>query len=213
MQPAPAPPAATERLRRVRKAVHELMSEQGLRISMDAVAARAGCSKQTLYAQFGSKQALLRKVAQAHLEQVGAALDDDATGLHEALLHFAVEHLDMLADATIVASCQLISAEASQFPDEARALFVDGHGRLLELLAARLKKAMQRGQLRHDEPLLAAELLLGMIIGSDFERQRLNVPHRDTPGARLAWAEFAIETFLRAFSPLPSLGATPPRSS
>ena len=38
---------------------------------------------------------------------------------------------------------------------------------------------MQRGQLRHDDPHFAAELLLGMIVGLDFERQRFAVPHRD----------------------------------
>ena len=50
------------------------MAEQGFRISMEAVAARAGCSKQTLYAHFGSKQELLRSVIAEHQELATARL-------------------------------------------------------------------------------------------------------------------------------------------
>ena len=60
---------------------------------------------------------------------------------------------------------------------------------------------MRRGLLRHDDPHCAAELLLGMIVGLDFDRQRFMVPHRDTTQAQAQWAEFAVDGFLRAFSP------------
>ena len=59
------------------------------------------------------------------------------------------------------------------------------------------------GLLRHDDPQLAAELLLGMIVGLDFDRQRFLVPHRDTPQAQARWADFAVDSFLRAFAPPP----------
>ncbi|MFT3762196.1 MAG: TetR/AcrR family transcriptional regulator [Pseudoxanthomonas sp.] len=204
MRPAPTP-SATRRMQRVHQAVRELMSEQGFRISMEAVALRAGCSKQTLYAQFGSKQALMRSMMQDHLEQATAALDDESTDLRQALVAFAIEHLERLSDPAVLASCQLINAEARHFPEEARALFLDGPGRMIERLGARLLRAMQRGRLRHDDPHFAAELLLGMIVGSDFERQRFSVPHRDTDAARRQWAEFAVDAFLRAFAPVAAL--------
>ena len=47
---------------------------------------------------------------------------------------------------------------------------------------------------------LAAELLLGMIEGLDFERQRFAVPHRASMAQRQQWAEFSVDAFLRAFS-------------
>jgi len=73
--------AAVQRRQRVHAAVRELLAEQGFRISMDAVAARAGCSKQTLYAQFGSKQALLRSMIDEHLDLTTVRLEaDPATG-------------------------------------------------------------------------------------------------------------------------------------
>ena len=50
---SPTPTTAHVRRQRVHGAVRELMAEQGFRVSMEAVAARAGCSKQTLYSDFG----------------------------------------------------------------------------------------------------------------------------------------------------------------
>jgi AcrR family transcriptional regulator len=218
MQAAPTP-AATERLQRVRRAVRELMAEQGFRISMDDVALRAGCSKQTLYAQFGSKQALMRSVVEEHRERATASLADGGgdsgsgpgQALRGALVGFAVEHLERLADPALLATCQLMNAEARQFPDEARTLFLDGYGGLEQRLADWLRRAMRRGQLRHDDPHWAAELLLGMIVGADFDRRRFAVPHRDTAAARRQWAEFAVDAFLRAFAPVATVLSIPRR--
>lgn len=176
------------------------MAEQGFRVSMDAVAARAGCSKQTLYSHFGSKQELMRSVMQEHLDMATASLDGKTGDPRAILLGFAMEHLQRLSDPSVVATRQLLSAEASQFPEEARILYRDGCETLLQRLAEWLRLAMRRGQLRHDDPHYTAELLLGMIMGLDFERQRFAMPHRGDAVAQLAWAEFAIDAFLRAFS-------------
>jgi AcrR family transcriptional regulator len=185
----------------VHDAVRELMAEQGFRISMDAVAARAGCSKQTLYSYFGSKQELMRSVMQEHLDMATARLDDQHGDLRTALLAFATEHLQRLSEPHVIVTCQLLSAEAALFPDEARALYRDSCDTLQQRLAEWLERAMRRGQLRHDDPHCASELLLGMIVGLDFERQRFAVPHRDTDAARMRWTGFAVDAFLRAFEP------------
>lgn len=206
--------AALQRRERVHEAVRELMAEQGFRVSMDAVAIRAGCSKQTLYAHFGSKQELLRSVMQEHLDLATARLDDAAGGMRTVLVEFAMQHLQRLSEPTVLATCQLLSAEAMQFPEEARTLYQDGCATLQQRLADWLHAAMQQGQLRPYHPQQAAELLLGMIVGLDFERQRFNVPFRDDDPQRQHWAEFAIDAFLRAFAvDIQPSGAPPaPRS-
>ncbi|MET0289484.1 MAG: TetR/AcrR family transcriptional regulator [Pseudoxanthomonas sp.] len=191
--------AGEDRRQRVFQAVRDLLAEQGLRISMDGVAQRAGCSKQTLYAHFGSKQELLKAMVRDNLEQSTGELREGET-LQHTLLRFAQSHLERLADPLIVASSQLVIAEAKQYPEEARALFREGAESLLDQLAVWLQAAMERGELRHDDPHYAAELLLSMIIGLDFERQRFAVPVRDAV-ARRDWADRVVQTFLRTFSP------------
>ncbi len=198
--PACSSPASLRRVR-VHQAVRDLMAEQGFRISMEAVAARAGCSKQTLYSQFGSRQELMQSVMQEHLDMATAQLDDGQGDIRTVLLAFAMQHLQRLSDPHIITTCQLLSAEAAQFPQEAQTLYRDGCDRLQQRLADWLIVAMRRGQLRQDDAQSAAELLLGMIVGLDFERQRFAVPHRHTDALRRPWAELAIDTFLRAFRP------------
>jgi len=152
-----------------------------------------------LYSHFGSKQELMRSVMQEHLDMATARLDDQHGDPRTILLAFAMEHLQRLSEPHVIATCQLLSAEAALFPEEARTLYRDGCDTLQRRLSDWLVLAMRRGQLRHDDPHSASELLLGMIVGLDFERQRFAVPHRDTDAKRMRWAEFAVDAFLRAF--------------
>jgi AcrR family transcriptional regulator len=190
------------RRQRVLDAVRALMAEQGFRVSMDAVAQRAGCSKQTLYAQFGSKNALLQDLMHEHLEITTARLEAFDGQVREPLLAFAIEHLERISAPDAIASCRLFSAESPQFPEEARSIWRNGGQTLLSRLASWLSLAMDAGCIRHDQPHVAAEMLLSMMVGMDLERQRFSVPQR-TPDARRAWAELAVDTFLRAYAPPP----------
>lgn len=199
----PASPRASDdaRHRVVVEAVRALVAEQGVRISMDAVAARAGCSKQTLYARYGSKQALLAQVAQDGRAVTRLPPVPTAATLRTALLGFASQHLDHLAEPETIGAARLVTAQAQQFPEEVAEVYQTYVGALEDRLAAWLQQAMRRGLLRHDDPHCAAELLLGMIVGLDFDRQRHLAPHRHAPEARAHWAAFAIDSFLRAFAP------------
>lgn len=200
---APAsPPAENPRHQRVHEAVRELVREQGVQISMDAVAARAGCSKQTLYARYGSKQALLLQVlSDDSRNRTLLTGTPDAATLRPLLVGFARDHLARLSEPDTIGTARLIIAQASQFPDEVRDLFDTCVGGLQQRLAVWLQQAMRRGLLRHDDPHFAAELLLGMIVGLDFDRQRFMLPHRSAAAEQAHWADFAVDSFLRAFAP------------
>ncbi len=200
MHPRPSQDTRQQRTPLVHDAVRALLAERGMRLSMEAVAARAGCSKQTLYAHYGNKRNLLREVMQAHVALTTARLADDGQDLRGGLQAFALDYLDQLNRPDVVHSARLIAAESHRFPEEARQIYRDGIASLQQRLAEWLQRAIARGQLRHDDPHSMAELLLGMIVGMDFDRQRLQTPHRRTPGARRKWAEFAIDSFLRAFA-------------
>ncbi|MBN6148731.1 TetR/AcrR family transcriptional regulator [Xanthomonas sp. AmX2] len=194
--------------KRVYAAVRELMAEVGMRLSMDAVASRAGCSKQTLYSRYRSKQELLQRVLQEHLDLTTAHLGAPGGDVRSDLLRFACEHMERLAEPHVLPTLQLVAAEAPRFPEEVRALYRDGIDGLMQRLSDWLQAAIAHGQLRHDDPHFMAELLLGMIVGMDLERQRFLAPHRRDADARRAWAEFAVDSFLRAFAPAPPLLST-----
>jgi AcrR family transcriptional regulator len=206
MMSTPTPLRARQaRDNRVHEAVHEavnaLLAEQGMRLTMEAVAARAGCSKQTLYAHYGCKQNLLSAVMRDQIALTTDHLDEDGQDVRSGLLGFAERHLEQLNRPHVIQTCRLIDAESHRFPDQARQIYQDGIAALQDRLAQWLRRASERGQLRHDDPHVMAELLLGMIVGLDFERQRFHTPHRSDAPSRRRWAEHTIDSFLRAFAP------------
>ncbi|MCS3807144.1 AcrR family transcriptional regulator [Xanthomonas arboricola] len=180
--------------------MHTLLAERGMRLSMDAVAERAGCSKQTLYSYYGCKENLLRDVLQDHVHLATVPLGAVSGDLREDLLAFALAHLDRLNSPDVLQTCRLVEAESHRFPDQSQQIFHEGVVGMQQRLAHRFEQAMAAGQLRHDDPHFMAELLLSMIVGLDFDRQRFQVPHRAGLAARQQWAQFAVETFLRAFA-------------
>jgi AcrR family transcriptional regulator len=188
---------------RVFDAVRELLARHGMQMSMEAVAQHAGCSKQTLYSRYGSKQELMRRVVERHVCRATAGLRGLRDGdLRGSLLQFATDYLDHFNQPHVAQACRLIAADAAQFPDEARNLYRDGTGALTHHLAEWIGAASAEGRLRHDDPHFMAELLISMISGQDFDRQRFHVPHRDDAARRRGWAEFSVDSFLRAFAPV-----------
>ncbi|CCG39071.1 bacterial regulatory s, TetR family protein [Xanthomonas citri pv. mangiferaeindicae LMG 941] len=192
--------------------MHALLAERGMRLSMDAVAERAGCSKQTLYSYYGCKENLLRDVLQDHVRLAAGPLGTVSGDLHADLLAFALAHLDRLNNPDVLQTCRLVEAQSHRFPDQSQQIFHDGVVGMQQRLAHRFEQAIDAGQLRHDDPHFMAELLLSMIVGLDFDRQRFQVPHRAGLPARQRWAQFAVDTFLRAFAPAPAAPTPPPPS-
>ncbi|WP_257387643.1 TetR/AcrR family transcriptional regulator [Tahibacter caeni] len=200
--------STSRRHQRMREAAIELMFEMGYAVSMDAVAQRAGCSKQTVYAHFGSKEGLFRSVVNELLGPIGANLATDCENLESALRQFARAHLEHLAEPRTVTAVRMLTTDIARFPEEARALFNAGALSIQQRLADCLAAAMDRGELRHEDPSALAEMLLGMLVGFDIDRRRLGLAGRDTPQQRADWADRVIDAFLRAYRP-PAASSSP----
>lgn len=204
---SPAPTTRNKaRDQRVFDAVGELLAVHGMHLSMDAVAAHVGCSKQTLYSRYGCKNDLLRLVMQQHVATTTAQLTQgDSRPLRQVLVEFGTHYLEHRNQPRIRQTAQLFAAGANQFHEEARTLYGLSGEAVRSQIAEWLQTEMARGRLIHDDPQFMAELLISMLAGQDFERQRFHAPHRDTPEQRRRWAEFAVDAFLRAF-PVPPTG-------
>ena len=194
---------------RVFEAVRELLAVHGMRLSMEAIAAQAGCSKQTLYSRYGCKRQLLQHVVRLHVSATAAPLAARSQRpLREVLLEFAIGYLEHRNQPDVQRSARLIASSAHEFHEEACAVYRDGADALRDHMAEWMQTEIARGRLDRDDPRFMAELLISMIAGQDFERQRFHVPCRADASQRRRWAEFAIDRFLRAFAARP--GAAPP---
>lgn len=69
-------------MERIRAAARDLLTERGLdKFTAEAVAARAGCSRATLYRHVGGKRALLAMVLADAASRVGARVEERIGGL------------------------------------------------------------------------------------------------------------------------------------
>jgi AcrR family transcriptional regulator len=195
------PPAGTSAAHRevILDAVFELLAERGYQgTTMAAVAARAGSSKETLYAWFGSKQglftALIRRQAEAANQAVAAALDGD--GGHDpaaTLTAFATNLLMLLLGERSVALNRAALAE----PDGelAAVLLAQGRHRTGPIVEAYLARLAAEGHLGIDDPADAFQLLYGLVIRDLQIRVLLGEPPPG-PDALAEQARVAVERFL-----------------
>ncbi|MEV5506879.1 TetR/AcrR family transcriptional regulator [Streptomyces orinoci] len=170
MTPSPkTAPDASRRSERSRRAILdaalELVGETGYqRLTIEAIAARAGVGKQTIYRWWPSKAAVLLDAFAALGEEAAAGETElPDTGDLEADLKLVLRTtVDELNSPRFDAAYRALAAESIVNP-EVCAHFVE---RILEpqlrLYAQRLARAQQAGHIRPDiDPRTALELLTG----------------------------------------------------
>ncbi|UJS22841.1 TetR/AcrR family transcriptional regulator [Thiothrix winogradskyi] len=121
----------------VLEAAGQLFLEKGFgATSMEAVAQRAGVSKQTLYSHFGGKDDLFKhvvanKVDHYDLAAIGRTLTWD---LQHDLHALGKLFLSLLLDAEAVAMMRVVISEAHQNPRIAEMFYAMGPSRIIETL-------------------------------------------------------------------------------
>jgi AcrR family transcriptional regulator len=135
-----------EHLRRhIALTAKEVFLEAGYeRTSMDAVAARAGTSKRSLYAHFSSKDVLLDAVfdlvRELYLEHLGQP-EDYADARRDAVALFCGRFIQLMTWEAQIRACRLAVAESDRLPRLGEAyftgMFVTSGERLADHLTAR----------------------------------------------------------------------------
>lgn len=173
--------------------------EDGYRVSIDRIATRAQVARQTLYNQFGSKDALFAEVVRRSIDSVLVTLDGDAD-LRSTLLAFGEAYRGKLLSPEGLAMFSTMSSEAPRFPELAAQFFREGPKTSRRRLAAYLARAMEAGTLRAGDADFAAEMLTAMLIDYDRLRGLFDTPPTLPDPAKTARV---VDCFLLAFSPRP----------
>ena len=192
--------AFTDSRQRLIQAAAEAFREEGYRASIDRIAERAGVARQTVYNHFPCKEDLFSEVARNAANTILVSLDGDGGDIRERLLRFATALRRRVLGDESLAMFRTLSAEVPRFPDLGQAFFDKGPGQTARGLAAFLARAMEEGHLRRDDPLFAAETLMGMLYGYEHTRQLFSVsgPALDAEQTK---ATQIVDCFLRAFAP------------
>ena len=141
--------------------------------SIDAVAEAAGLSKPTVYARYLDKRdlfaAVLRGWIRRWLAPVSAAAEAEAetgpksikTTLHELSRHTVAYTLAPEAGALQ----RILLAQAVQFPELAKLANEEGWLRAVRGVASILRQSAARGHIKVDDPELAADMFLNLVLG------------------------------------------------
>ena len=158
-------------------AATEIFLHQGyLGTSMDEVAARAAVSKQTVYKQFASKEALFVAIVLSMTGAAGDVVQREIADLGELddpekqLLAYAERQLLVVLTPRLMQLRRLVIGEAGRFPELGRVLQESGPGRAVAGLASALARWTDRGLLSIDDPQAAASHLNWLVMGEPVNR-------------------------------------------
>jgi AcrR family transcriptional regulator len=170
---------------------------------MDAVAAGARVSKQTLYRQYPSKEALFEAVVRDWVDRGRDAMRPHLLKLTEAddVRHGLLDlsrtlHAGVLSPP-VLQMRTLIAAEAERFPEVAANYVRRSWDHNQALLADALRHLSERGLLRVGDPAVAAEQLTWLTLAAPLNRLTLTAgAARYSPEELDAIAQEAVSTFL-----------------
>lgn len=182
---------------RLLEAACEAFREEGYRVSIDRIAARAQVARQTVYNHFSSKDGLFAEVVRHAVQSVLVTLDGESD-VRSTLLEFAHVYREKLLSPEGLAIFRTMMAEAPRFPELAQQFFREGPLATRQRLAGYLARAMEAGQLRRDDPDFAAEMLTAMLMDFDRLRGLLN-SQSDSPKSTKTTQ--VVDCFLHAFAP------------
>lgn len=149
------------------QAASEVFLELGFEgASMSQIAARVGGSKRTLYGYFGSKEELFIAVATAmadsYIDPLIARLESTDAPVEQALHAFGRDILTFLCAPTSITIWQTIIGVSGR--SDVGALFYNsGPEEGMQRVAEYLRKQMDKGLLRHADPVDASRQFGGLL--------------------------------------------------
>lgn len=188
----------TDTRARILEAALDTFCEKGYGASVDDIARRAGVVKQTLYHHYGSKESLFREALTGLVNVLLVGLVARSGSVRGDLLRFAESFQSQAMSEQGLALYRMLVAESPRFPELAKAVY-ESWQLAGEELARLLHEAMQRGELRQDEPAFAADMLISLLTGTQRDLHLfgmdLTCPQQSGRTHRI------VDCFLRAYAP------------
>jgi TetR/AcrR family transcriptional repressor of mexJK operon len=199
------------RTARKRKAIFESATTIFLRdgylgASMDEIALLANVSKQTVYKQFSSKEALFIEIVagltNAGSDRVHVDIPELTPGgdLHAYLEGYAYRQLSIVLTPRLMQLRRVVIGEAGRFPELGKALYENGPKRAMAAMATMFRGLADRGLLRIDDAGVAASHFNWMVMSQPLNQAMLlgdaGIPK---PAALRRHAAEAVRLFLAAY--------------
>jgi AcrR family transcriptional regulator len=189
-----------ERRRRLIAVAEKVFVEQGYgAASMDEIAQDAGMSKRTLYQLFDTKEALFAAVITDRMRALGEGAEEAAGArpLKEAVVEYLCEAARFILSPRHVALFRVLIGEAWRAPGMAQAFDHACAGRGKSVLARWLTQEAEAGRLALEDPVEAAGMLFGMVVGEPHHRMLMGEGRPPSKAAIEARVRKAVDIFLQ----------------
>ena len=137
--------------------------------TIEAIAASVGMTKRTVYARYPDKVSLFRAAVRRAIEQL-AVPDEriraaDCGDLEQTLVNLARLRVDPVTTPQGLKLQRIVNTESYRFPDIFTTSYDLGALPVARFLAQLLERETRAGTLAIEEPLLAANVFLSMVVG------------------------------------------------
>ena len=197
---------SAQKRRAILDAATEVFLKGGyLGTNMDEIATLSGVSKQTVYKQFSSKEALFVEIVSGMTNTTGDLVHNEAPKLGDGelgtyLSEYAYRQLAAVLTPRIMQLRRLVVGEVSRFPELARVLYERGPLRAMKTLAGIFEQLEARGLLKLDDPMLAASHFNWLVMSDALNQAMLlgdaAIPK---PAELKRQAEAGVRVFLAAY--------------
>ena len=173
--------------------------------SMESVARQAGVSKQTIYNHFANKDELFRALVLDICARYTIALGDPTLVLdrepEDVLSHFGETVLKQASSSDTMHLHRLLQLEGRNHPSLAESFYKFGPDRTARWLTQYLEAQVERGRLQVDEPRVAAEQFVTMLMGHLRLRHLLGLTGVPDKAERARYVASAVNIFLNGTRP------------
>jgi len=181
-------------------AASQVIAERGITAPVEAIARRAGVSKQTLYNRYGGKAGLIQALIRRRIDTLTAPLagGTDGAGPETVLAAFAFDLMTAMLAPASLAMTRVAIQGAVEMPGIAEAVF-DGGARVSRArLADYLRAESAAGRLDVENPAEAADLFSGMV-GARQLPALLGAPAPSDPETLERLSREIARRFVRAY--------------
>lgn len=187
------------------KAASEVFAEHGYEAtSMDQIAALANVSKRTVYNHFENKASLYEAIITGEcglaLEVARGRLEEDAP-IAEGLTRYGIDFLTFIFQPRSIQIFRGVVAEACRFPELGEIFFKTGVCPAQVGVNAFIAKAMERGELRQDDPEFAGTMFFSMLQSDLHFRLLLGLQEEATDEEIEILVTRVVGLWMRAYAP------------